>query len=290
MNIMLNFMDKIYSDTKTLKMVYIIGAVLLFIFIILLIFSLRKNDDKKGDKKIDKIDDEKHDDKKDETEDSNIVNEKNNSVLDESDKKNEKVDEVEESKENEKKEEDSNIFEKTTIIPLENVVNDKQELSKEENISKALDNVESMKALNTEEKKDDTDYKSLSDQIPDVDDFVNDVVKKTYEKNEQFSSVYVGDNTSTMKLDKVMDQVNLDNDVKKELTGVSDTSDEKKIEEKELSLEDNTSTASELVNDEIPTKLNNLKEALEEKKKDEKVETTAINKEDLLNKLNALKK
>lgn len=290
MNIMLNFMDKIYSDTKTLKMVYIIGAVLLFIFIILLIFSLRKNDDKKDDKKIVKIDDEKHDDKKDETEDSNIVNEKNNSVLDESDKKNEKVDEVEESKETEKKEEDSNIFEKTTIIPLENVVNDKQELSKEENISKALDNVESMKALDTEEKKDDTDYKSLSDQIPDVDDFVNDVVKKTYEKNEQFSSVYVGDNTSTMKLDKVMDQVNLDNDVKKELTGVSDTSDEKKIEEKELSLEDNTSTASELVNDEIPTKLNNLKEALEEKKKDEKVETTAINKEDLLNKLNALKK
>lgn len=290
MNIMLNFMDKIYSDTKTLKMVYIIGAVLLFIFIILLIFSLRKNDDKKDDKKIVKIDDEKHDDKKDETEDSNIVNEKNNSVLDQSDKKNEKVDEVEESKETEKKEEDSNIFEKTTIIPLENVVNDKQELSKEENISKALDNVESMKALDTEEKKDDTDYKSLSDQIPDVDDFVNDVVKKTYEKNEQFSSVYVGDNTSTMKLDKVMDQVNLDNDVKKELTGVSDTSDEKKIEEKELSLEDNTSTASELVNDEIPTKLNNLKEALEEKKKDEKVETTAINKEDLLNKLNALKK
>lgn len=290
MNIMLNFMDKIYSDTKTLKMVYIIGAVLLFIFIILLIFSLRKNDDKKEDKKIVKIDDEKHDDKKDETEDSNIVNEKNNSVLDESDKKNEKVDEVEESKENGKKEEDSNIFEKTTIIPLENVVNDKQELSKEENISKALDNVESMKALDTEEKKDDTDYKSLSDQIPDVDDFVNDVVKKTYEKNEQFSSVYVGDNTSTMKLDKVMDQVNLDNDVKKELTGVSDTSDEKKIEEKELSSEDNTSTASELVNDEIPTKLNNLKEALEEKKKDEKVETTAINKEDLLNKLNALKK
>lgn len=289
MNIMLNFMDKIYSDTKTLKMVYIIGAVLLFIFIILLIFSLRKNDDKKGDKKIDKIDDEKHDDKKDETEDSNIVNEKNNSVLDESDKKNEKVDEVEESKENEKKEEDSNIFEKTTIIPLENVVNDKQELSKEENISKALDNVESMKALNTEEKKDDTDYKSLSDQIPDVDDFVNDVVKKTYEKNEQFSSVYVGDNTTTMKLDKVMDQVNLDNDVKKELTG-TDTSDEKKIEEKDVSLEDNISTASELVTDEIPTKLDNLKEALEENKKDEKVETTAINKEDLLNKLNALKK
>lgn len=289
MNIMLNFMDKIYSDTKTLKMVYIIGAVLLFIFIILLIFSLRKNDDKKGDKKIDKIDDEKHDDKKDETEDSNIVNEKNNSVLDESDKKNEKVDEVEESKENEKKEEDSNIFEKTTIIPLANVVNDKQELSKEENISKALDNVESMKALNTEEKKDDTDYKSLSDQIPDVDDFVNDVVKKTYEKNEQFSSVYVGDNTTTMKLDKVMDQVNLDNDVKKELTG-SDTSDEKKIEEKDVSLEDNISTASELVTDEIPTKLDNLKEALEENKKDEKVETTAINKEDLLNKLNALKK
>ena len=124
-------------------------------------------------------------------------------------------------------------------------------------------------------------------------DFVNDVVKKTYEKNEQFSSVYVGDNTSTMKLDKVMDEVNLDNDVKKELTGVDDVSDNKKIEEDntlDVNLEDNTSTASELVTREIPTKLDNLKEALEEKKKEEKVETTAINKEDLLNKLNALKK
>ena len=293
MNIMLNFMDKIYSDTKTLKMVYIVGAVLLFIFIILLIFSLRKNDDKKDDKKIVKVDEDKHDDVISETKDSNIVDEKDSSILNESDNKTEAVDEVEESKENEPKEEDSNIFEKTTIIPLENVTSDKQELSKEENISKALDNVESMKTLKTEEKKDNTDYKSLSDQIPDVDDFVNDVVKKTYEKNEQFSSVYVGDNTSTMKLDKVMDEVNLDNDVKKELTGVDDVSDNKKIEEDntlDVNLEDNTSTASELVTHEIPTKLDNLKEALEEKKKEEKVETTAINKEDLLNKLNALKK
>ena len=53
---------------------------------------------------------------------------------------------------------------------------------------------------------------------------------------------------------------------------------------------------SDLVRDEIPSKLDNLKEALEERKENElkkeevKEETTAINKEDLLNKLNALKK
>ena len=46
MNTILNFMDKIYSDSKALSMVYVIGAILLFIFILLLMLSLRKPDQK----------------------------------------------------------------------------------------------------------------------------------------------------------------------------------------------------------------------------------------------------
>ena len=44
MDIMLNFMDKIYGDSNTLSIIYVVGSVLLFIFIVLLIFSLRKSD------------------------------------------------------------------------------------------------------------------------------------------------------------------------------------------------------------------------------------------------------
>ena len=45
MNTILSFMDKLYSDTKTLSIVYVVGAVLLFIFIVMLIISLRKPKD-----------------------------------------------------------------------------------------------------------------------------------------------------------------------------------------------------------------------------------------------------
>ena len=59
MNTVLSFMDKLYSDSKTLSIVYVIGAVLLFIFIILLMVSLRKTDKKEQPKIIEepKIDD-----------------------------------------------------------------------------------------------------------------------------------------------------------------------------------------------------------------------------------------
>ena len=89
----------------------------------------------------------------------------------------------------------------------------------------------------------------------------------------------------------------MDKDVKKEITGVDNTLDDnERIKEEESSLDIKEESASDLVKDEIPSKLDNLKEALEERKEDEvkkeevKEETTAINKEDLLNKLNALKK
>lgn len=298
MNLMLNFMDKIYSDDKTMTMIYIVGAVLLFIFIVLLIFSLRKPS--KKDIKV--MDVPKDDTSKDKVEESSV--EKEEVVDTNTDTKEEVITKEENTTLNEKaniedpKEEDKNIFEKTTIIPLDNIKPNENELSKEENIEKALDNVnniEQIKPKVEETKKEIND--NISTEIPNVDEFVDNVVKKTYEKNEQFSSVYVGENTSTMKLDKIMDNVNLDKDVKKEITGVEDDTElpnlKDKInemkEEKELGIEE--TTASDLVVDEIPNKLDNLKEALEEKKQEEvKTETTAINKEDLLNKLNALKK
>lgn len=298
MNLMLNFMDKIYSDDKTMTMIYIIGAVLLFIFIVLLIFSLRKPS--KKDIKV--MDVPKDDTLKDKVEEKG--NEKVEVVDTNTDTKEEVITKEENTTLNEKanieepKEKDKNIFEKTTIIPLDNIKPNENELSKEENIEKALDNVNNIEQIKpkVEETKEEIND-NISTEIPNVDEFVDNVVKKTYEKNEQFSSVYVGDNTSTMKLDKIMDNVNLDKDVKKEITGVEDDTElpnlKDKInemkEEKELGIEE--TTASDLVVDEIPNKLDNLKEALEEKKQEEvKTETTAINKEDLLNKLNALKK
>ena len=106
-------------------------------------------------------------------------------------------------------------------------------------------------------------------------------MKKTYEKNEQFSSVYVNDNT--MKLDEVMDKINLDKDVKEELTGSS-------IQEKNESVEEVTEPEDKKeIKEENKNTLDDLKTALDNKKEEVKTETTAINKEDLLNKLNSLK-
>lgn len=290
MNIMLNFMDKIYSDDKAMTMVYIVGSVLLFIFIVLLIFSLRKPSKKDNVNIID----EPKDNTKDEVKEETI--EKTENVVEEVKKDETSKLDIVETKNVAEDNKDTNIFEKTTIIPLENVKVNENELSKEENIEKALDNASKEHKITPEinEKIDDS---KISTDIPNVDEFVDNVVKKTYEKNEQFSSVYVGDNTSTMKLDKVMDQVNMDKDVKKEITGVDNVLDDnEKIKEEESSLDIKEESASDLVKDEIPSKLDNLKEALEERKENElkkeelKEETTAINKEDLLNKLNALKK
>ena len=61
MNTVLSFMDKLYSDSKTLSIVYVVGAILLFVFIILLMVSLRKSDKKETTKIIEepKIDEPK---------------------------------------------------------------------------------------------------------------------------------------------------------------------------------------------------------------------------------------
>ena len=142
MNIMLNFMDKIYSDDKAMTMVYIVGSVLLFIFIVLLIFSLRKPSKKDNVNIIDEPKDNTKDEVKEDTKED-ITNK-------EDEKKEETIEKTENVVEEVKKDEtsrldnnvvetenvaednkDTNIFEKTTIIPLENVKVNENELSKE---------------------------------------------------------------------------------------------------------------------------------------------------------------
>ena len=280
MNIMLNFMDKIYSDDKAMTTIYIVGAVLLFIFIVLLIFSLRKTNDDKNVKIIDETENNKDDSKVEEEIKDTIVEsdikEKAEPILN-----NDEHTQIEEKKTEDKVLSDD-IFEKTTIIPLSDVKADEPVLSKEENIGKALENVE--KPIEKKEEPvslNEEETAELKKEIPDVDDFVNDIMKKTYEKNEQFSSVYVNDNT--MKLDEVMDKINLDKDVKEELTGSS-------IQEKNESVEEVTEPEDKKeIKEENKNTLDDLKTALDNKKEEVKTETTAINKEDLLNKLNSLK-
>lgn len=288
MNIILNFMDKIYGDSKTLSIIYVVGAVLLFIFIILLIISLRKPD-KKEKTKI--IEEPKIEDDKTNTNSLNDVTNETEKSLEENkvDNVNEKDDIKEESISSQ------NIFEKTTIIPI-NKDNLEKEIdktyNKEENIEKALDNAENMSAPK-EEKKEEVDVSKLSSEIPSVDDFVDDVVKKTYEKNEQFSSVYV-DNTDTVKLDKVMEDLNVDKDVKENLapTEVKEEVElpketEVKIEEKNTTLDNKLEEVEEKKPnntsnlDELKAKLNNLSGKTNP--------TGAVNKEELLSKLNSLK-
>ena len=290
MNIILNFMDKIYGDSKTLSIIYVVGAVLLFIFIILLIISLRKPDKKEKTKIIEepKIEDDKTN--------TNSLNDVND-VTNETEKSLEnKVDNVNE-KEDIKEESISsqNIFEKTTIIPI-NKDNLEKEIdktyNKEENIEKALDNAENMSAPK-EETKEEVDVSKLSSEIPSVDDFVDDVVKKTYEKNEQFSSVYV-DNTDTVKLDKVMENLNVDKDVKENLAPTEVKEEVELPKETEIKVEEKTTTIDNKLEeveekkpnntsnlDKLKAKLNNLSGKTNP--------TGAVNKEELLSKLNSLK-
>ena len=294
MNIMLNFMEKIYSDTKTLSIIYIVGAVLLFIFIVLLIFSLRKSDKKEKPKIIEEPSDSKKEEQKEETKEIESKFE-------------EKTEDI--SKEKEIKEEeinDKSIFEKTTIIPLDEIDTDSEALTKEENIEKALDNVENMKTI---EKTDKPIDENISADIPDVDEFVDNVVKRTYEKNEQFSSVYVEDNDDTIKLDKVMDDLNVDSDVKEALVdtvtkeeNIDDSSEKVIIED----VEDIETKAPTSINEplEKEDKLANLKKALDGDKvdinlKQDKLKSKldslksksaeASSAEDLLKKLNSMK-
>lgn len=287
MNTILSFMDKLYSDSKTLSIVYVVGAVLLFIFIILLIISLRKNSKNETTKIIEepKINDEP----KEKTETTKVELKEETTLP---------IEEPENVQKKEEKEEQSleqSIFEKTTIIPLNEI---KEPISKEENIAQALNNVEKREEEvkeTIEEKSKEETLKELSSDIPSVDDFVDNVVKKTYEKNEQFSSVYVGNNTNTIKLDKVMENLNVDEDVKESIVleeekTVVSTNDMLNKEEAEMpciaSSEEEVVETPQVLETEIEktVSLDGLKKALEEKQKE-----VSISQDDLKNKLNNLK-
>ena len=260
MNTILSFMDKLYSDSKTLSIVYIIGSVLLFIFIIMLIISLRKPKEETNIIDEPKIDDEnKVDEEK--TEDKVIEKEEET--------------EITEEKEELKELSEQSIFEKTVIIPLD-------ELNKQENLEKALDVVEEKsfkKEVEKEEEK--VDIQNISSEIPDVDSFVDNVVKKTYEKNEQFSSVFVGNETSTIKLDKVMENLNVDENVlenivpEEEKTEIKDELEVKEVKE---------TIVEEVKEPETNNKLDALKKALDDKKQE-----INLKQDDLKAKLESLK-
>lgn len=320
MNTILSFMDKLYSDSKTLSIVYVVGAVLLFIFIILLMVSLRKSDKKETTKIIEepKIDDEP----KEKIEETKV--EPKETLKEEPTTINESINNKIDKDKNEQSLEQS-IFEKTVIIPLDEI---EKTVSREENIAQALDNVEKIESIVKEpEMKETTEenVQELSKDIPSVDDFVDNVVKRTYEKNEQFSSVFVGNNTSTIKLDKVMENLNVDEEVKESIVpeeertempktiesemGVNyDPNIEKEIEvpnvlpeevietpkvveteaEKTVSL-DGLKKALEEKQKEVTLKQDDLKAKLEGLKREQTKSNETIKAEDLLNKLNSMK-
>ena len=267
MNTILSFMDKLYSDSKTLSIVYVVGAVLLFIFIILLMLSLRKPDKKEKTKIIDE---------------PNINNEETSKEKVEEEIENNIIEPVEEEKIQPLTED---IFEKTTIIPL-------NELEKKDNFNENPKQEEEAIKVTEEINEEIIELPSIASSIPDVDSFVDNVVKKTYEKNEQFSSVYVS-NTSPIKLDKVMENLNIDEDVKESII----PEEEKTIKKEEISpIEPNidiVEPVKEKVEEVIKednkpatnNSLDNLKKALEEKKKE-----VSLKQDDLKSKLESLKK
>lgn len=279
MNTILNIMDKLYSDSKTLSIVYVVGAILLFVFIILLMISLRKPDKKEKQKIIEEPKIE---------EDNNIL-EINEEKKEEPKEEVSNID-IENNKETEEiKPLDQSIFEKTVIIPLDEI---KQEKSIEDVLTKAEEHVLE------EETADNKTLENISAEIPDVDEFVDNVVKKTYEKNEQFSSVYVGDNTNTIKLDKVMENLNVDEEVKETIIPEEEKTivKEEPVEESNEinSTGNNEAEKGEESTDKEETKteeqetnnsLDDLKKALEEKKKE-----VELKQDDLKAKLESLKK
>lgn len=282
MDIILSFMDKLYGDSKTLSIVYVVGAVLLFVFILLLIISLRKSTKNETTKIIDepKINDES----KEKLKTTNVELTEEHVVP------------IEETENSYKKEEQSleqSIFEKTTIIPLNEL---EAPISRKENIAQALENVENKAEETIIEKSTEETLKELSSDIPSVDDFVDNVVKKTYEKNEQFSSVYVGNNTNTIKLDKVMENLNVDEDVKKSIVPEEEktvVSTNDILNKEEIEMPCVVSNKEEVIETpkiletavENTISLDGLKKALEEKQKD-----ISISQDDLKTKLNNLKK
>ncbi len=318
MNTVLSFMDKLYSDSKTLSIVYVVGAILLFVFIILLMVSLRKTDKKEQTKIIEepKIDEEPKE---------VLVEDKKEEAILKEELAQEKEEVVEEVKEEPL---EQSIFEKTTIIPLSEL--EEQPVSREENIAQALENVEKheqVEEIKNEEPIEETS--NLSKDIPNVDAYVESIMKKAYEKNEQFSSVFVGNNTSTIKLDKVMENLNVDEEVKDNIVPEEEKSVETKNVEVQSVISEETSVVNEVSNKEeielpkveekietpqvVEKKLENtvsldgLKKALEEKQKEVTIKqddlkakleglkqtqpksNETIKAEDLLNKLNSMK-
>ena len=267
MNTVLGFMDKLYGDSTALTVVYIVCSILLFAFIILLIFSLRKP---KEDKKINIIEEPNIDDKtvNDKTVKIDEVPVKTNEF-----EKNVKVEENEEDKKG-----IADILNKT--LEKENVEENKLSdiLNKVEKPSEKIVDEE----IKTIEEDDEIEMPAICKEIPDVDDFVNNVVNKTYEKNEQFSSVYVGDNTSTIKLEKVLDKMNVDEDIKEEIIPEEEKIENKKQEEpKEEGREEKSSKLDNL---------DALKKSLEEKKKNvTEKQNTNDKQEELKAKLDLLK-
>lgn len=298
MNTILSFMDKLYSDSKTLSIVYMVGAILLFIFILLLMFSLRKND------------------KKDKTiilEEPSIEEVKTESVVETKPEEPIEEETVKEIPKEETNTIDQSIFEKTKIIPLDEL---KKAEDKKEDLGTVLNNVDNYKKPEELEEEKADPAEKISSEIPSIDEFVDNVVKKTYEKNEQFSSVYVENNTSAIKLDKVMENLNVDEAVKESIIPDEEKTEEKVVEEPEITVpiaetvDENVTVQEEkdeAIQEDTNNSLDNLKKALEEKKKEvnlkqdelkakleglkqPKITTDeTVKAEELLNKLNDLK-
>ena len=116
------------------------------------------------------------------------------------------------------------------------------------------------------------------EKTPDVDEYVDKIINKTYEKQEQFSSVYV---TSTVNLEKVLDKMNVDDDIKEAIV----PEEEKTIKEE---IKEATIVDEPVENEMKEPVLNNLdilKNKMEEKKKE-----MSNKQDDLKSKLDALKK
>lgn len=263
MDTILNFMDAIYSDSKALTIVYVIGAILLLIFIILLIVSLKKpsNAAKKEIKKETTA--EKTEEVKTEIKEETV------------EKHVETIPEKEEVKTDE----------------ISNIPNTEPTVNNENAVAVALNNVENKMIEPEETAEEKIDESALSADIPNVDDFVDNVVKKTYEKNGQFSSVYVG-NTTSIKLDKVLDNLNVDENVKEAIvpadeksSGESETNitPEENVQESENKMEETHQSETNTV-----SSLDKLKQSLEEKKKE--TNETVVNADDLKAKLAGLSK
>jgi len=274
----MDFLDKLYSDKQSITIVYVVGVVLLLLFIVMLMFSLRKPSPKKLNSKVlnktkDEVKPIEEEKVSEDNSSSEVVETKKSEIKEETKKEEVLEDKKEETTEvTDTKNEDKDVFEEENVI------------------SKALDNVENKDIMNiTETEKEEPKEINVSSEIPDVDEFVDKVVKKTYEKNEQFSSVYVGDNTTTIKLDKVLDDLNVDEDIKVDIL----PEEEKPLEIKDETKEDTASS------------LDSLKKSLEEKKKEvnlkqdelasklaglkETKKEDVMKAEDLLSKLNSMK-